>query len=419
MKGFIDNVVEENFGEIEFERSFRFGLPESNFVNFNVRIPFCSNQCDFCLYGESRVDSDTLDRFIDSVLREIDLYMEGMNRPDIGTLYFIAGTPTQIPSHLGRIVGYLRDEYGFRGEVLTEAHPGDLDGDTLNQLTDIGVDKLKVGVQSFQDHVLREAGRDHDSETAVEGVRNAVEHGFKHLNIDLMYGLPGQSVDDVMGSVRKGVELGVPSITTFPLMLMPRSQLYSRVKQGDTELPSREGEMYREIRREMTEAGYEMVTLWSFSKQPDEYRGEYMHADEFIGIGPGNWSYLDSCFYLNTASLNDYIESTMEGLPISVGTRFSGENRMKLWFIRNLYFTEIKNSDFERAFDRPVDKEISELIEMLEALDLISGTEEGYRLTGDGLDLASYGTKRIVMTLLNKFQENHLVGAKPRPVKSN
>ncbi|WGI16931.1 radical SAM protein [Methanonatronarchaeum sp. AMET-Sl] len=416
MKGFIDNIIEENFGNIEFDRSFSFELAEKDTVCFNIRIPFCSNQCDYCLYGDSRVNPDTLDEFIESVIQEIDLYMKGMSYPEIETVYFIAGTPTQIPERLAEIITHLIDEYGFDGEVLTEAHPNDLTPESLNYLDEIGVDKLKIGIQSFENHVLNDIGRDHDRETAIDAVKRTLEHGFKHVNIDLMYGLPNQTVEDVVNTIDKAIELDVPSITTFPLMLLPRSQLYARVDKGETEIPDNEEEMYNAIRNKLTNNGYEMITIWSYSKQPDEYRGEYMHSSDFIGIGPGNWSYLEKSFYLNTANLKDYNEATNQGLPISVGTKFLGEDNKKLWFIRNLYFTEINKTDYKKCFGKPMEEDIGELIELLTTLDLILPTDNGYKLTNQGLEIASMGTKKIVMTLLNKFQENHLVGATPRQI---
>ncbi|OUJ18579.1 Coproporphyrinogen III oxidase [Methanonatronarchaeum thermophilum] len=416
MKGFIDDIIEENFGNIEFDRSFEFELPRKKEISFNVRIPFCSNQCDYCLYGDSRVNPETLDSFIDSVIKEIDLYMEGLGNPEINTLYFIAGTPTQIPEKLGEIIKYLEEEYGFSGEVLTEAHPNDLDNESLKYLNEIGIDKLKIGVQSFENHVLEHIGRDHDRDIAVEAVEKTLEHDFNHVNIDLMFGLPSQTVDDMVNTLETAIELDIPSVTTFPLMLLPRSQLYSKVSTGEEEIPENETELYKAIRDKLTDNGYEMITIWSFSKQPEEYRGEYMHSNDFIGIGPGNWSYLNNSFYLNTSNLKDYNKATAEGLPISVGTQFDGKDQRKLWFIRNLYFTEITEEKYQETFGKPMEKDIKELIELLHTLELIQPTNNGYKLTEQGLDLASKSTKKIVMTLLNKFQENHLVGATPRPI---
>ncbi len=406
----LNGIIKESFDDIDFGKSFDLEVKENKTAHMNIRIPFCENKCRFCLYGGHDVEEDKVNDFVDGLKKEIDYYLN--NDIEISSVYFNAGTPTKIPNKLEEIINYLEDSYGFNGEVLTEAHPCDLDSDSLDHLINIGINKIKIGVQSFCDDILNELGRTYSRNEAIDAVNNSLDKDFDHVSVDLMYSIPNQTKEDLKKDLSVCSRLDIPCVTFFPLMRLS----YSDMGEGEDNSVSKKEKQYREIINFFEDKNHEMRTIWSFSKNPKEYRGEYMHKDDFIGLGPGNWSYFDDNLYLNTSYMDDYLESCEKGLPISVGTNFSKNEAQRLWLLKKLYLTEVNLIDFEKRFGEELSKDLKKILEGLEELNLVKYNENYLRLTEKGLITANTLTNDIVTLLLEKFKNNRLISAEPQKI---
>lgn len=418
MKPLIGEMVRKLFNNIELKRSFELDLQPKSSVDFNIRIPFCDRHCTYCLYDGLTLEEDKADMFVSAIKKELDLYMSVLGHPEINSINFNAGTPTKIPDKLAEIINHLEDDYNFSGEVLTEAHPKDLNEENMDLLLDSGIRKLKIGIQSFNNHILKRLGRGYNRETAREVVELAIEKGFDHVSLDLMFSLPGQTIEDITKSLKTGAELGVSSISTFPLMLVPGSRLTEQVEKGEENVPKeKEDKMYDTIVDYLAKEGYGIRTIWHFSKEKERKHGQYLYSEGFGGLGPGTWSLLNNSLYLNTSYFDNYVEAVNKGFPITGGVRFNEEKNMLLWFLRRLYNTRVKKSEFELRFGKSIEEELRPFLLALSLSGLITSNEEAYELTREGLKYSSSVTKDLIISLLEEFQKYRLMKAKPQKIK--
>lgn len=345
--------------------------------------------------------------YLNAVKKELEIYSELLDDAKIESVYFSGGTPTVMPEGVAEIIEFTKQLFDYDGDALIEANPSDISDETLKVLVDTGVKKISIGVQSFSDVILKAIGRGHDAETAITAIKKAKEFDFDYLNIDLMFSLPEQEVDDIKRDLKTAVELEVQGISTYPLILLPDTKLHEHVDSGLMKLPAetKEQEMYETIIDYLTDSGYEMRALWSLSTKPRNYYGPF-EFEEYIGIGSNAWSLIDNFLYLNVTSPKEYIKFLKDGkLPIKKGTIFSSEKSMKLWFMRRLYNVRVDKTRFYDRFKRDMDHELRRIIVPLRLLGIIRSNNGYVELTRKGLVYASTATRKLSQKLLMKFYE--------------
>ncbi|MCP8313604.1 MAG: coproporphyrinogen III oxidase family protein [archaeon] len=398
----INRLASKTFDNINYSSSFKIDGVRCDDLCINVRIPFCRSQCDFCLFRSNPWNPKLAKSYLQSVKEELEIYSHIFEDIKVRTVYFSGGTPTLMPEGIAEILEQIEQLYDFDGESSIEANPLDLNDKTLSTLIESGIERISIGVQSFNDEILETIGRSHESKIALNAIKRAKDYGFKHINIFLMFALPDQELYDLKHDIKTTVDLEVSSISTYPLILVPYSEIYDSVKGGLTKLPSikKEHLMYSVIMDFLSDAGYQMSAIWRFSKDSGGYCGPFEFKD-FVGIGPSAWSVMDKVFSVNTPSLTDYINSLKSrDLPILKGTVFPIRKAMKIWFLRNLYHTKVFKDEFRRRFNGEIEKELKWFLRTLFIFGLLKD-EEGYlKLTKKGLFYASDATKCIAVRLL-------------------
>ncbi|MEM3383396.1 MAG: coproporphyrinogen-III oxidase family protein [Nitrososphaerales archaeon] len=401
----IKRLVSRTFDNIKYSSSFKINDINCKNLSINVRIPFCRSQCDFCLFRSNPWNPRLAESYLQAVKEELKIYSNLLKGIKVSTVYFSGGTPTLMPEGVAEILEQIKQLYEFDGESSIEANPLDINDKTLSKLIDSGIENISIGIQSFNDEILAIIGRGHESRIALNAIKRAKNHGFKHINIDLMFALPEQNLEDLEYDLKTATDLEVSSISTYPLILVPYSEVYDAVKGGLIKLPSvrKEHSMYKTIINFLSDTGYQMSALWRFSKDPGGYCGPFEFND-FIGIGPNAWSVVDKTFSVNTPSLTDYIKTLTSGrLPILKGTLFPLKKAMKIWFLRNLYHVKVSKDEFRERFNSEIKKELKWFLRMLFIFGLLKD-EEGYlSLTNKGLLYASDVTKCIALKLLPNF----------------
>lgn len=404
---FIDHIIEKVFKDTLFTTPFELSNPKSKSFSLNIRIPFCRAQCSYCLFRNYPWHQKLSKSYLKAVKRELEGYSELLGDIEIKSVYFSGGTPSVMPEGVTETLGFIRQLFNFNGDALVEANPSDLNDQSLKVLVNAGVKKISIGVQSFNDDILKAIGRGHDSETAIDAIEKAKKFGFDYINTDLMFSLPEQGIEDIKHDLETAVKLGVQGVSTYPLILLPETKIYEHVESGLMELPTEETEqeMYETIIDYLTDSGYEMRALWSLSTEPRDYYGPF-EFEEFIGIGSNAWSLIDNFFYLNTSSLKEYIKFLNKGeLPIKKGTALSSEKLMKLWFMRKLYNIRVNKKQFYNRFKADIDHELRQIITPLRLLGVIRSKNGYIELTRKGLFHASKATKKLSKKLLTSFYE--------------
>lgn len=412
-KNIVNYTVQRLIGDIEFSAK-EVKIPRLDKVAFNVRIPFCRAQCPFCLFNNYPWRRKMAKAYLKAVKKEIDLYAGLLGETEVNAIYFSGGTPTVMPEGIAEIVEYIRDSFKVTGKVSSEANPTDLDDKTLVDLLDAGVENLSIGIQSFNDGVLKAIGRGYDGDLAFDAVKRALETGYDYVNIDLMFSLPRQNLRNLRRDLEIATaKLKVSGISTYPLMLLPYTTLYERAKRGLEKLPGerREETMYDTIVDFLAEVGYAPSAIWRFSRKPSDYCGPFEY-EGYIGLGPNAWSITGKNFYINTSSLDNYIRSSVkEKLPVAGAIEFTKDKQMTLWFLRKLYHTKVSKSQFFERFNARIDDELKRLLFMLRFFGLVVSDREYVHLTRKGMHYASSATKTLAESLLSKFLERAQVSA--------
>lgn len=405
-RSIVDNIVRKTFNDINFITPFEISNIRSKSLSFNIRIPFCRTQCSYCLFRNYPWHQKLGESYLRAVKKEIEIYSKLIDDIRIESVYFSGGTPTVMPEGVAEIVEHVEHLFDYDGDALIEANPIDLHDEVLEVLINAGVRKISIGVQSFDDNILKTIGRGHDCETAIDAIQKVKEYDFDYVNIDLMFSLPEQNIENLKNDLDKAIELDVQGISTYPLILIPGTKIHEYVESKLMKLPSEkmEQEMYDIIRQNLNDHGYEMRALWSFSKQPRSYHGPF-EFEEYVGLGTYAWSIVDKLLYLNTPYFEEYVKSLKEEkLSIKKGTVFSSEKLMKLWFMRKLYMTKVNKAEFFNRFKKNIDDELRWIILPLRLMGIIKSGNEYVELEEKGLFYASTATKELSKKLLPKFQ---------------
>ncbi|RLI44642.1 hypothetical protein DRO69_06905 [Candidatus Bathyarchaeota archaeon] len=376
-------------------------------IGLYVHIPFCKIPCPYCPYNRYPWQPNKAEPYINAVKKEINLYKEMLGGITVNSLYFGGGTPTLMPEGLAEIVEHVKESFTVKGDICTEANPDDLSENTLDLLLGSGIKKLSIGVQSFDDDILRAIGRmSHGGKTAIDAIKAALAKDFDCVNIDLMFSLPTQTLSDLRNDLEISIKMEVPQITTYPLMLFPYTKMYRDVKRGRIKIPGDKMEkaMYGMIVDLLINAGYEPCSVWSFTKQGVEKYGS-VEREEYIGIGAGAASRICQFTYWNTFLVDDYIKAVDKGLPIAIGSELSKKGSMAQWFMMRLYETKVNKYGFSKQFGVELDEALKWPLRMFRLFGIIKSDKNSVQVTERGMYPVHLMTKTFLSTYISRISE--------------
>ncbi len=315
-----------------------------------LHIPFCKSLCPFCSFHRVMHDHATAGRYFDALRREIDLVSGRGYRFD--EIYVGGGTPTIEAIELGRTIQQVRAAHPLEG-VSVESNPDDLVGRVIEPLVAAGVNRLSVGVQSFDDTLLEEMQRldPYGSGREIIARLRRVEGVFDTLNVDMIFNFPHQNEKSLQRDL--GIltnEIGVDQVSFYPLMTLSdtRERMLRAVGEVDY---SREESLYRMIVEHMLGAGYQRASVWCFSRRPGMYDEYIAERDEYVGLGSGAFSHLDASLYASTFSIPDYLRLVDAGSTATVGRMdMSDRDRMRYYLLMRLFGGELAWDRAEASF---------------------------------------------------------------------
>ncbi|MCJ7604624.1 MAG: coproporphyrinogen III oxidase family protein [Dehalococcoidales bacterium] len=349
----------------------KMGVPREG-ISLYVHIPFCHSLCPFCCFNRYLFEEGAARRYFTDLKKELDLYRErGFS---FSSIYFGGGTPTVLMDELAGFVDHLRSVFPVK-EISLETTPRELTDDNIARLQRAGINRLSVGVQSFEEPVLKTMGRiNGPPEEVRERLLNA-EGKFDTVNVDFVFNFPGQTVEQFASDVAAFKELGIDQVTFYPLMPSPHKKdaLERRFNTVDN---SREKQFYDIILRELYHGGYSASTAWCYSRGErmiDEYIIEY---DDYIGIGAGSVSIVGDYFYVNSFSLDRYHELVGTGsLPIVSWRQLSGKESRRYYLLTKLFGMGLVRDDFRRRFGADIGRQMPIEVAFLKAAGIVSGTD--------------------------------------------
>ncbi len=288
-----------------------------------IHIPFCEHICHYCDFNKVFLKGQPVDEYLQSLHKEMNMRASSRGNQPFKTIFVGGGTPTslserQLESFCQSIVKELPMDHT---EFSFEANPGDLSEEKLKILKHYGVNRLSFGVQSFNDELLERIGRTHKSSEVYESIDKARKAGFTNISIDLIYSLPGQTLEDFKDTLEKALELELPHYSAYSLIIEPKTVFYNHMRKGKLRLPTEEteAEMYDLLIEEMEKAGMHQYEISNFSKKGYEslHNTVYWDNEEYYGFGAGAHGYLNNVRYSNHGPLKKYMAPLEEGnLPI-------------------------------------------------------------------------------------------------------
>lgn len=400
----IENAVIEDFTLKRGVKSHSdiFSQRVPNGIAINIRVPFCRSICAFCALPGEVYREELKNFFLEGVKRELEIYSKLFDSyagkiPVVRRVYFSGGTPSLLHRELRDIIGFVKDNFEFSGNIAIEAHPSDLKGsDVLNSLINSGITQVSIGVQSFSNESLSHIGRAPSQEPVQEVVKRVLSSGFDYVNIDLVFGPSDPKA--LVRDLEVATELGVDGISTYPIMILP----YSKIKATSADNPPIEegkiSEMYSLILDYMERASYKVRAIWSFSRHPEKYVGPYEY-ENFLGVGPGAWGLCGGVFTLNVRSLEDYLGYLYGGeLPINGMVILKRPARVQA--LRSLYHAKI-----DMSLLKSLDLNTRFFLNTLRVLGLLSREGDSLKLTRKGLIYGNIVTKRIAERLLTRIND--------------
>lgn len=296
-----------------------------------IHIPFCRQKCFYCDFPSFAGKERMIGPYLEALEQEMGHVRQRLwdrgeavfgsdGKLSPGTIYIGGGTPTVLETVALPDVFYLLQKHidvEHAREITIEANPGTVDGEKLRLLHGFGINRLSLGVQSFDDGCLKAIGRIHSGQEAAEAVAEAQDAGFANISVDLMYGLPGQDMNMLRESVETALSLGVQHISIYGLQLEEGTVFDKLYQQGKLVLPSDEltEEMYDYITAFLPELGYYRYEISNFALPGYESRHNlsYWQDVPYLGFGSGAHSYWGECRYQNSARIEVYMEEVFQG----------------------------------------------------------------------------------------------------------
>ena len=363
-------------------------------IGVYVHIPFCKQKCYYCDFISFANKIDLQEEYIECLKKEIKNW-KSINKDYIPkTIYIGGGTPSFIDS---KYIIDILNIIGNAQSVTIELNPGTVNKQKLQDYKKAGVNRLSIGLQSTKDELLKEIGRIHNYKQFIEAYKLAREEGFNNINVDLMIGLPNQSIIDLKDSLEKICNLNPEHISVYSLIIEENTPLQQMIDKGELELPNEEKErhMYWYAKNFLELNGYKHYEISNFAKLgfESEHNLDCWNQKEYIGFGVSAYSYLDNKRFGNISNIDNYIKNCQNNEfenNVIIEEIQNKEQKMNEYMILGLRKIDgISIRRFEFLFnENPIiiyKDELKKLYE--EELIIIEG--DNIRLSNKGLDLAN------------------------------
>lgn len=366
-----------------------------NIPGLYIHIPFCRRKCSYCNFY-STTSLDHVDEFLKSLYHEMTFYRSLFGPFD--TLYIGGGTPSLLTiKQFNEVLSHIRETFRFTEspEITVEINPADLNFKALQFLREKRVTRISMGIQSFDDKTLSFLGRRHTRCQARNSIRDARRAGFDNIGLDLIYGIPGQSISSWTDTLREALSFNVEHISCYQLTPEGDTPLGKRWMRGELPLPNEDEQhaFFMTTSAILEDAGYIHYEVSNFSRNGtfiSRHNNKYWNHSEYLGLGPAAHSFAGNRRWWNTSSLSDYLVDIHAGrVPVAASETLSTEELSLESLFLGLRTKEgIHLNHFRQAFDVDMLRDKGKTIKMLEETGLIR-IEDGYlRPTRAGMALA-------------------------------
>jgi len=284
-----------------------------------IHIPFCAQACHYCDFHFS-TNQQKKNEMVKAICEEVNLQYEYLGKERVNTIYFGGGTPSLLS--MPQVVEILQTIYknfdvASSAEITLEANPDDLSNEKLNDLKQAGINRLSIGIQSFNDTILKFLNRMHDAKGGIEAFERARSAGFSNISIDLMYAIPNQNTEEWEENIRRSIDLAPEHISAYTLTIEPKTVFGRWKTKGKLDIVSDEiaATEMEILMDKLVPAGFEHYEVSNFSKPyfQSNHNRNYWRQEKYLGIGPSAHSYNGISRQFNINNNHLYLKSLQEG----------------------------------------------------------------------------------------------------------
>ena len=348
-----------------------------------VHLPFCARLCPHCPYTRQLFRPERARAYGEALRRELEAYLRRPGLPPVRSLYFGGGTPSLTPELVELGIDLLRPLFAPGAEVGVEVHPSDAAPAFLGRLRAGGVTRVSLGVESLRADLLKTLGRGYAPEEALEAIRAARRAGFECVDVNLIFGIPGQDPAEASADVERCLGLGVDQVSAYPLFTFAHTPLGRLVAEG--RFPSYGDRSRLRAQRLVSEAcrryGLARTSVWSFTR-PGVAPYSTVTREDYVGFGAGAGSKVGGEFWFNTFSVDAYVASAVPRPAL----RFQASERLRRahWLYWQVYRTEVDPVRYRELFGRDLERDFAVPLAALVACGMAGRPEGRWRLTERG-----------------------------------
>lgn len=362
-----------------------------------IHIPFCKEKCHYCDFFSFKGKDELMEPYVKALISEIKSFEnKGL---DIDTVYIGGGTPSILMlDSIKDIMNALKSVFNINkeAEITIEVNPGTVTLADLKGYQGLGINRLSMGAQSFKDKQLKKLGRIHTSKAIGETVAFGRKAGFKNISLDLIYGLPDETIADVRTNVAEGIALGVDHLSLYGLIIEEETPFYKMLAEGNLNLPDEETllQMRDEGTDLLAENGFKRYEISNYGKTGFQSKHNliYWHNEPYIGIGANASSYWQNKRYRHVDSIKAYIEDSKQGIFREIDSYEVGnEEAIEEGILLGLRLIDgIDINEFKKRYTIDLRQTFGEAIAALKEGECLKETEDRIFLTPKGLAISNY-----------------------------
>ncbi|MBC1233359.1 radical SAM family heme chaperone HemW [Listeria booriae] len=358
-----------------------------------IHIPFCEHICYYCDFNKVFLEGQPVDEYVDLLIKEMEMVTKQHTMSPVETVFVGGGTPTTLTeAQLAKLCSAISRLFPMteNAEFSFEANPGDLSISKLQVMKDHGVNRLSMGVQSFNNELLKKIGRIHTVDDVYQSVNNAKQVGFENVSIDLIFSLPGQTEADFEDTLTKALDLDLPHYSAYSLIIEPKTIFYNLMQKGKLILPGEDAEanMYEKLMSTMEKHGRKQYEISNFAKPGYESRHNivYWSNEHYFGFGAGAHGYIGETRYANYGPLKKYMQPLQNGdLPTFQQKELSLKEKMEEeMFLGLRKVAGVDKAHFQAKFGQSLDATFAKAIDKTIEKGWLESTPESVRLTRRG-----------------------------------
>jgi len=373
-------------------------MQDNKEIGLYIHIPFCKSKCYYCDFNSYSGRESDIPAYFDALKKEIKLYSNKLKKHSIKTIFIGGGTPSFVDAHyIYETINLCKQYLDIKpdAEISIETNPGTLSYEKLTTYKVMGINRLSMGLQASQNSLLKKIGRIHTYEEFYENFLQARKVGFKNINIDIIFGLPGQTLKNWAETLKSVMELNPEHLSCYSLKIEDDSVFGKMKETGELKVfdDDIDRDMYYLTKESLTKEGLFHYEISNFAKPGFECRHNliYWNAEEYIGVGAGAHSYFEGERYNNCIGIEEYVDLLKKDMLKKENIQeICKKEQISEYIILGLRLVKgIFSDEFKLRFDADMFSVLDNKIDSLIKRKLIEVDEKSIRLSSRGLDFAN------------------------------